>query len=317
MYVDHILKGRPLIHSNYGTIDVSPKPDTLRLATSEAIVTISPRSMRLVKEGIGPKGNIIDAAILAGSMAAKRASDLIPFCHPIPIDDVKVGITIMKESLKVTSQVKSIWKTGVEMESLTSVAVAALTIYDMLKPVDNSIAIGSIRLVRKEGGFKRVTKNFRKRSVAVLVMSDSREKSQDKSGRLIIHRLERVGFDVAYYEVIPDNKDLIIDQLRILCDEMRVDLVLTCGGTGIGSRDVTPDATLTIIEKKLDGIADALRAHGQRRTPFSMLSRGVAGLRNRTIVINLPGNPRAISESLDPLLGGIYHAFEMLENHKH
>jgi molybdenum cofactor synthesis domain-containing protein len=187
----------------------------------------------------------------------------------------------------------------------------------MLKPVDDSIAIGPIRLVRKEGGSKRVNKNLKKRSVAVLVVSDSREKTQDKSGKLIVDKLERDGFDVVYYEVIPDNQDLIIGQLRILCDEMRVNLVLTCGGTGIGSRDVTPDATLTIIEKKLDGIADALRAHGQRRTPFSMLSRGVAGLRNKTIVINLPGSPRAVSESLDPLLGGIDHAFEMLENHKH
>src|SRR5689334_18603933 len=111
---------RSSTHTNYGTIDVSLKPDTLRVAISEAIVTVSPGSIQLVKRGKIPKGSVVDAAILAGTLAAKRASDLIPFCHPIPIDDVKVNVTIARDSLKITSQVKSIWKTGVEMESLTS-----------------------------------------------------------------------------------------------------------------------------------------------------------------------------------------------------
>jgi cyclic pyranopterin monophosphate synthase len=308
---------RSSTHTNYGTIDVSPKPDTLRVAISEAIVTVSPGSIELVKSGKIPKGSVVDAAILAGTLAAKRASDLIPFCHPIPIDDVKVNVTIAADSLKITSQVKSIWKTGVEMESLTSVAVGALTIYDMLKPVDDSISIGPIKLIKKEGGTKQASKVFKKRTTAILVTSDSRDKSKDKSGKLIFDRLESDGYNVVYYEVIPDKIELIMDEIRTLCDKMKVDLILTCGGTGIGSRDVTPDATLEVIDKEVSGIADTLRAHGQRRTPYSMLSRGVAGVRKKTVIINLPGSPRAISESLDPLLGAIHHAFEMLENHKH
>ncbi len=308
---------RPPIHTDYGTIDVSPKPDTLRVAISEAIVTVSPNSIQLVKSGKIPKGSVVDAAIIAGTLAAKRVSDLIPFCHPIPIDDVKVNVTMTKESLKVTSQVKSIWKTGVEMESLTSVAVGALTIYDMLKPVDDSISIGPIRLIKKLGGTKQAPRSFKKRAAAIIVTSDSRDKNRDKSGKLIFDRLETDGFDVAYYEVIPDNLELIREEIRTLSDKMKVDLILTCGGTGIGSRDVTPDATLEVIDKEVNGIADAIRAHGQRRTPYSMLSRGVAGVRNKTLVINLPGSPKAISESLEPLLAAIHHAFEMLENHKH
>ncbi len=309
---------RKLNNSSYGTIDVTAKPDSLRAATSEAIVTLSPRSILLVKEGKGPKGNVIDAAILAGTLAAKRTSELIPFCHMIPIDDVKVSIIVMKKSVKVTSQVKSVWKTGVEMESLMSVAIGALTVYDMLKPVDDTISIGAIRLITKEGGSKSVRKkSCKKRRAAVLVTSDTRNKNQDESGKLIIERLEADGFDVVYYEIFPDNIAVIADEIRILCDKRKVDLVLTCGGTGVGSRDVTPDATLKVVHKEVSGIADTIRAHGQRRTPFSMLSRAVAGIRNRTVVINLPGSVRAISESLDSLLGGIHHAFEMLENRKH
>ena len=102
-----------------------------------------------------------------------------------------------------------------------------------------------------------------------------------------------------------------------LCDECKVDLILTSGGTGIGSRDVTPDATSSILEKSLVGVPEILRAHGQRRTPSSMLSRAVAGVRAKTIIINLPGSAKAVSESLDSLFPGINHIFDVLENHKH
>jgi cyclic pyranopterin phosphate synthase len=251
-------------------------------------------------------------------MAAKRTSDLIPYCHPIPIDDVKVSVTIGTESVKVITQVKSIWKTGVEMEALTSAAVAALTIYDMLKSVDESISIESIRVIKKEGGLKKMYQiPGRKLRAGVLVTSDSRRKRQDRSGRLIVDRLKKEGFGVIYYKIVPDDIGTIKSELTMLCDKLKVDLVLTSGGTGIASRDVTPDATSNILEKNLLGVAEILRAHGQRRTPSSMLSRGVAGVRAKTIIVNLPGSVKGVSESLDSLFPGINHTFEVLENHKH
>jgi cyclic pyranopterin phosphate synthase len=137
-----------------GMIDVSTKPDTLRVAMAEARITMSKQAILFIKEEKSPKGNIVDAASVSATMAAKRTSDLIPYCHPIPIDDVKVSVTIGAESVKVVTQVKSIWKTGVEMEAMTSAAVAALTFYDMLKSVDDSISIDSIRVIKKEGGLK-------------------------------------------------------------------------------------------------------------------------------------------------------------------
>lgn len=299
-------------------IDVSKKPDTLRVAFAQAIVTMSKQTIRLIREGKTPKGNIVDAAIVSATMAAKRTSDLIPYCHPIPIDDIKVDITIGRESVKVITQVKSIWKTGVEMESLTSAAVAALTIYDMLKSVDDSISIESIRVIKKEGGFKQMYQiQDRNLRAAVLVTSDSRRKRQDRSGRLLVDRLKKEGFDLTYYKVIADEIGLIKKELTMLCDEQRVDLILTSGGTGIGSRDVTPDATSSILEKNLVGVPEILRAHGQRRTPSSMLSRAVSGVRAKTVIINLPGSEKAVSESLDSLFPGINHIFDVLRNHKH
>ena len=301
-----------------GMIDVSNKPDTLRVAIAEAIVTMSKQTIRLIKEGKSPKGNIVETASVSATMAAKRTSELIPYCHPIPIDDVKVSVTIGTESVKVITQVKSIWKTGVEMEALTSAAVAALTIFDMLKSVDESISIESIRVIKKEGGLKKIYQiQDRKLRAGVLVTSDSRRKRQDRSGRLLVDRLKKEGFDVTYYKVVPDDIGTIKRELTKLCDELKVDLVLTSGGTGIGSRDVTPDATSNILEKNLLGVAEILRAHGQRRTPSSMLSRGVAGVRAETIIVNLPGNVKGVSESLDSLFPGINHTFEVLENHKH
>ena len=152
---------------------------------------------------------------------------------------------------------------------------------------------------------------------AVLVTSDSRRKRQDRSGRLLVDRLKKEGFDLTYYKVIADEIGLIKKELTMLCDEQRVDLILTSGGTGIGSRDVTPDATSSILEKNLVGVPEILRAHGQRRTPSSMLSRAVSGVRAKTVIINLPGSEKAVSESLDSLFPGINHIFDVLRNHKH
>jgi cyclic pyranopterin phosphate synthase len=153
----------------------------------------------------------------------------------------------------------------------------------------------------------------------VIVISDSVSKGErsDKSGKLAAQRLESAGFEVVDHQAIPDDPSKIESSLKTACDEMKVDLVLTCGGTGLGPRDTTPEATKKILEKEVMGISEALRMHGQRRTPLSMLSRGVAGARGKTIVVNLPGSARAVSESLDALIPGILHASKMLGGHGH
>ena len=101
------------------------------------------------------------------------------------------------------------------------------------------------------------------------------------------------------------------------CDELKVDIVITSGGTGVGPHDNTPDVTRKIIDKELVGVSEMIRAYGQKRTPLSMLSRGVVGVRGNTLIINLPGSVRAVSESLDSLFPGILHLFKMLWGYKH
>jgi molybdenum cofactor biosynthesis protein MoaC len=303
-----------------GMFDVGDKPETLRIATARAIVKVSPKTVSLIKEGKSPKGSIVDAARISATMGAKRTWDLLPYCHPIPIDHVKVGVSIKTESIEVDVEVKTTWKTGVEMESLTGASIAALTIYDMLKPVDETLAIESVRLLAKSGGMKDFYERYDKPLKAVvIVISDSVSKGErsDKSGKLAVERLMSSGFQVVDYNVIPDDASQIESSLIVACDELKVDLILTCGGTGLGPRDTTPEATKKVLEKELTGISEVLRMYGQKRTPLSMLSRGTAGVRDKTVVVNLPGSAKAVSESLDALIPGILHASKMLGGHGH
>jgi cyclic pyranopterin phosphate synthase len=303
-----------------GMFDIGDKSETLRIATARAIVKVRPRTIQLIQEGKSPKGNIVDAARISATMAAKRTWDLLPYCHPIPIDHIKVDILFKTESIEVDVQVKTTWKTGVEMESLTGASIAALTIYDMLKPIDESLEIESIKLLAKSGGMKDFYEKYSKPLKAVvIVISDSVSKGErrDKSGKLAVERLNSSGFEVVDYRVIPDDASQIESSLIIACDEWKVDLVLTCGGTGLGPHDVTPEATGRLLDKEVIGISEALRIHGQKRTPLSMLSRGAAGVRGKTVIVNLPGSVKAVSESLDALIPGILHASKMLGGHGH
>jgi len=301
-----------------GMFDVGNKPETLRTAIARAIVKAEPSTLTLVKDGKSPKGNIFDAARLSATMAAKRAWDLLPYCHPIPIDSINVDVSVNEQSIEVTVTVKNVAKTGVEMEALTGACIAALTIYDMLKPVDEALSIESIRLLNKSGGLKTFfEKSDRRLKAAVLVTTDSRRESEDKSGKVVIDRLVKNGLEVVEYKVIPDEEDGIVSELRRFCDEAKVDIVLTSGGTGLGPRDVTPEATKKVLEKEISGVAEILRAYGQRRTPLSMLSRAVAGIRGTTVIVNLPGSVRGVSESLDALFPGILHIHKMLAGYGH
>ncbi|MCL4459320.1 MAG: cyclic pyranopterin monophosphate synthase MoaC [Chloroflexi bacterium] len=135
-------------------VDVSEKPDTLRVATAVGEIAMQPATLTAIKEGKTKKGDVLATAQLAAVMAAKRAWEMIPLCHPLLLTSVEVGFEIDEESstVEITATVKTSGKTGVEMEALTAVSVGALTIYDMCKAIDRSMVIGNIRLIRKSGG---------------------------------------------------------------------------------------------------------------------------------------------------------------------
>jgi len=300
--------------------DVGIKPDSSRTARAQAVLTIDANTAVLIRQGKSPKGDIVEAAKIAATLGAKKTSDLIPYCHPIPLDNIKVQVLIKSQAIEVDVKVKSIWKTGVEMEALSGACIGALTIYDMLKPIDDSLFISSVRLLEKSGGIGQfATKGGKKIRAGVIVVSDSvaTKKRTDKSGKLIVNVLKNKKIELVKYKVVPDDSYAIEELLTKYSDDLRLDLILTTGGTGLGHRDVTPEATRNVIEREITGIVEGSRAYGQRRTPLSMLSRGIAGIRGKTLIINIPGSATAASETMDYLFPGIAHAFKMMEGHGH
>lgn len=300
--------------------DVSNKPRTARIATARASLTLQPETIRRIRERQVPKGDPLEVAKVAAIQAAKNTSRIIPYCHPIPVDHVAVTYDMGADRLEVTVTVKAIYKTGVEMEALTAASVCALTLYDMLKMLDESMEIREIRLIDKKGGQSDfIGGAVRPIRAAVVVMSDSVSagRKADASGRLIVDRLEAEQVNVAECTVIPDDPATIERTLIRCADELGVDLVMTTGGTGLGPRDHTPEVMAKVIEREASGIMETARAHGQERTPFSMLSRGRAGLRGRTLIVNLPGSPRGVAESLDAVLRSILHAFPIVNGGGH
>lgn len=308
------------LHNKKGMFDVSNKPDTLRTAKARASLKMNASTILTVKKGNNPKGNLLEAAKIASIIGAKKTHELIPFCHLIPIDQVLADVIINSDNIELIVEVKSVWKTGVEMEALMGASVGILTIYDMLKPIDSSLFISSIELLDKSGGLKSFHKhNDQKLTAVVIVISDSVSagKSVDRSGKQILEKLNQKGVVVIETKVLPDDMNIIENYLKECCDLKKVNLVITTGGTGLGPHDFTPDATKKVIEKEIPGLSETSRAYGQRRTPTSMLSRGISGIRGKTIIINFPGSLNAVSESMESIFPGIFHAFKMIEGMGH
>ena len=155
--------------------------------------------------------------------------------------------------------------------------------------------------------------------VAILTVSDScsQQKREDVSGQTIRNMLDADKFEICEYKVVPDEHQSIKKELTCFADEVKVDIVLTTGGTGLGPRDVTPEATAAVCEKKVPGLAETMRFEGLKKTKNAMLSRGVAGIRGNTLIINLPGSPKAVKESLEVILAVLPHARDMLLGRGH
>ncbi|MBI9071608.1 MAG: bifunctional molybdenum cofactor biosynthesis protein MoaC/MoaB [Melioribacteraceae bacterium] len=296
-------------------IDVSHKFNTLRYAKAEGVYKSTPDIIEKIKNKRVPKGDVLEIARGAGISAAKRTSDWIVFCHPIPMDYINLSYEIGETEIVVSAEAKTVWKTGVEMEAMTAVSAALLNMYDMTKPLTDDITIGEIKLVKKKGGKSDFKDKFEKNiTAAVLVISDStfEGKREDKSGKVIKEFLDKQLVDVKVYDILPDSKEKITSRIKALVDDENIQLVITTGGTGLGPKDITPDVTAELIDKRIPGIEEAIRKHGKDRTPFAMLSRELAGLRGKSIIINLPGSSRGVKESMDALFPGLLHGFPMI-----
>ncbi|WP_055667754.1 MogA/MoaB family molybdenum cofactor biosynthesis protein [Desnuesiella massiliensis] len=151
-------------------------------------------------------------------------------------------------------------------------------------------------------------------TVGIITASDKGFKGEreDKSGQVIKDMVIKAGYTLKKYILLPDEKDLIEKELIYMCDDLKVNLVLTTGGTGFSQRDITPEATKAIIEREANGISEAIRYYSLQITPRAMLSRGVSGIRKNTLIINLPGSEKAVRESLEFIMPSIKHGIEIL-----
>ena len=303
----------------YGiVIDISRKISTLRVATAEAVLLIGPDTLARIKNKAIPKGNPFEVAKVAAAQAAKNTSDIIPYCHPLPIE--YVGVDFLPEDGRVRIQVtvKAIHKTGVEMEALTGASVAAPTIYDMCKFCDDDMAIEGVRLLEKHGGKNDFLDEYAaplRAAVVIVNAAIAAGAKQDEGGQMIRERLEALGVHISEYTVVSDAESDVEGRIRRYCDEEHMDFVITSGGTGCTEEDTVPEITRGLLEREVPGIVEAMRAYGQDRTPFAMFSRGYAGIRGRTLVLNLPGSRRGVRESLDALFPAVLHAFRSLREH--
>lgn len=206
-----------------------------------------------------------------------------------------------------------------EVEAMHGASVAALTMYDMLKPIDKNIEISNIRLIEKKGGKSDfVKKEMVGLKAAVIVCSDtiSAGKKEDKAGKKIMEKLKKYDVEIADYIIIPDEADVIREKAKYYV-EQKINLVIFTGGTGLSPRDITPEALETLIEKRVPGIEETLRSYGQQRTPYSMLSRSVAGLMNKTLLLALPGSTRGAEESMNAIFPEALHIFRVMEGARH
>lgn len=306
-------------------IDITNKFKTLRYAKAQAVVKFPEFLYEKIIINDLPKKDPLTVAKVSALLGVKKTPELIPHCHPIPIEFFDIQFEVEKTHILITAEAKTIARTGIEMEVLTAVSIAALTIYDLLKPVTKELEITDIKLIHKEGGksdrWKRVREGL---TCAVLVCSDTiyqkyinnEDISEEKSGKIIINRVKEYGVECVDYKILPDEpsqiKQWILEKI-----EQKIPFIFITGGTGLGPRDNTVEVLKEIGEKEVPGIGEAIRVYGYERTPLSMMSRNITVMKKGCLIVSLPGSSKGVEESLQAILPAVFHADRMMRGERH
>jgi cyclic pyranopterin phosphate synthase len=309
-------------------VDVGNKDESERFARARARVRMSPAAAAAVAAGDGPKGEVLGVARLAGIQAAKQTGQLIPLAHTLELSfvDVSARVDQARGLVELEGEARTRARTGVEMEAMTACAVAALTVYDMVKGIERGVAIEQVVLLEKRGGrndYEReppaeqhAAGDVRRDPAAAALITISTSKAAgagvDESGPALERLALGLGLEVRGREIVADEREAIEARLRHWSDTAGVALVLTSGGTGLSPTDVTPEATAAVLERDAPGIAEALRAASKPHTGNWMLSRGRAGVRGATLIVNFPGSPASIDECAGELQAPLAHALALV-----
>jgi molybdenum cofactor biosynthesis protein MoaC len=301
-------------------VNITHKSSTLRIAIATGIVKVSDqKTIDAIQNKLVPKGDVFEFSRAAGLFSCKKTYEVVPDCHPLPIEFTSIKHGINGLEIKITVEVHTVYKTGVEVEAMHGVMITALTMYDMLKPIDKHVEILNVQLEEKKGGKTDIKYAYPETlKVAVITCSDSIHHGigEDKSGIIVVDHLEKHHLSVTNKKVIADDFITIQNEAKDLVND-GYQLIIFTGGTGLSSRDVTPDAISPLIEREVPGVMEAARNYGQQRTPYAMLSRGIAGFVGDSLIITLPGSPKGAEESMNAIFPYILHVFRVKEGVKH
>jgi cyclic pyranopterin monophosphate synthase len=303
-------------------VNVAGKAVTVRTAVASGVLRTAPDVVHLLRGSGVPKGDALSVARIAAISGAKKTPDLIPLCHPIALHGVDVDLAVVDAGVSIRVEARTVDRTGVEMEALTAVAVAGLTLIDMVKAVDKTARLTDIQLEEKSGGrsgeFRRTdeTAVLPAGTAATVITCSNRSargERADDSGAILAAGLTDWGCTVTGPVVVPDEVSQIREAITAAV-AAGVFVVLTTGGTGVTPTDVTPEATKPLLQREIPGIAEALRKTGP---PTAVLSRGLVGMVDQALVVNLPGSPGGVRDGLAVLKPIIGHLLDQARGGDH